>query len=49
MISQSITRPSRPTRPALEGAGWPHRRMRVERERLYRERRQAEAIGMRVV
>mgnify|MGYP006267602223 CR=1 FL=1 len=30
-----------PTRPALEGAGWPHRRMRVERERLYRERMQA--------
>jgi lipoprotein-releasing system permease protein len=27
-----------PTRPALEGAGWPHRRMRVERERLWRER-----------
>jgi lipoprotein-releasing system permease protein len=26
------------TRPALEGAGWPHRRMRVERERLWRER-----------
>jgi lipoprotein-releasing system permease protein len=30
-----------PTRPALEGAGWPHRRMRVERERLYRERLRA--------
>ena len=29
------------TRPALEGAGWPHRRMRAERERLWRERRQA--------
>ena len=27
-----------PTRPALEGAGWPYRRMRVERERLWRER-----------
>jgi len=27
-----------PTRPALEGAGWPHRRMRVERERLWREK-----------
>jgi lipoprotein-releasing system permease protein len=30
-----------PTRPALQGAGWPHRRMRVERERLYRERLRA--------
>jgi lipoprotein-releasing system permease protein len=30
-----------PTRPALGGAGWPHRRMRVERERLYRERLRA--------
>jgi lipoprotein-releasing system permease protein len=30
-----------PTRPALEAAGWPHRRMRVDRERLYRERMQA--------
>lgn len=29
-----------PTRPALEGAGWPHRRMRVERERLWRERQE---------
>ena len=27
-----------PTRPALEGAGWPYRRMRVERERLWRQR-----------
>ena len=27
-----------PTRPALEGAGWPHRRMRVAREKLYREK-----------
>ncbi len=27
-----------PTRPALEHAGWPHRRMRVERERLWKER-----------
>ena len=26
------------TRPALEGAGWPHRRMRVERERAWRQR-----------
>jgi lipoprotein-releasing system permease protein len=31
-----------PTRPALEGAGWPHRRMRVERERLWREKLDAE-------
>jgi lipoprotein-releasing system permease protein len=30
------------TRPALEGAGWPHRRMRVERERVWREKREAE-------
>jgi lipoprotein-releasing system permease protein len=35
-----------PTRPALEGAGWPHRRMRVERERLWRERQeQQQATG----
>ncbi len=35
-----------PTRPALEGAGWPHRRMRVERERLWREKLEAErAVG----
>jgi len=32
-----------PTRPALEGAGWPHRRMRVERERLWRERQEDQA------
>ena len=31
-----------PTRPALEGAGWPHRRMRVERERIWREKLDAE-------
>ncbi|NDC53277.1 MAG: ABC transporter permease [Planctomycetia bacterium] len=31
-----------PTRPALEGAGWPYRRMRVERERLWRERQEQE-------
>ena len=31
-----------PTRPALEGAGWPHRRMRVERERLWRERQETQ-------
>jgi len=35
-----------PTRPALEAAGWPHRRMRVERERLWRERQaQQEQAG----
>jgi lipoprotein-releasing system permease protein len=33
---------SEPTRPALEGAGWPHRRMRVARERLWREKLDAE-------
>jgi lipoprotein-releasing system permease protein len=31
-----------PTRPALEGAGWPHRRMRVERERAWREKLEAD-------
>ncbi len=31
-----------PTRPALEAAGWPHRRMRVERERLWREKLDAD-------
>jgi lipoprotein-releasing system permease protein len=31
-----------PARPALGGAGWPHRRMRVERERAWRVRQQAE-------
>ena len=30
------------TRPALEGAGWPHRRMRVERERVWREKVEAD-------
>ena len=30
-----------PTRPALEGAGWPHRRMRVAREKLWREKEAA--------
>jgi len=30
------------TRPALEGAGWPHRRMRVERERVWREKLDAD-------
>ena len=47
--SQAETATAEPTRPALEGAGWPHRRMRVERERLYRERRQAEAGPVRPV
>jgi len=27
-----------PTRPAMGGAGWPHRRMRVAREKLWREK-----------
>jgi lipoprotein-releasing system permease protein len=31
-----------PTRPALEGAGWPHCRMRVERERVWREKLDAD-------
>ncbi|NDC63513.1 MAG: ABC transporter permease [Planctomycetia bacterium] len=31
-----------PARPAMEGAGWPHRRMRVERERLWREKLEAD-------
>jgi lipoprotein-releasing system permease protein len=30
------------TRPALEGAGWPHRRMRVARERVWREKLEAD-------
>jgi lipoprotein-releasing system permease protein len=30
-----------PKRPALESAGWPHRRMRVAREKLWRERETA--------
>jgi lipoprotein-releasing system permease protein len=34
-----------PTRPALEGAGWPHRRMRVERERLWRERNEQQSAA----
>jgi len=36
-----------PTRPALEGAGWPHRRMRVAREKLWREKvgARADAAG----
>ena len=42
--TRSTARPRRPaaTRPALGGAGWPHRRMRVERERLWRERQAAQ-------
>jgi lipoprotein-releasing system permease protein len=47
--SQADSAAAEPTRPALEGAGWPHRRMRVERERLYRERTQAEAGPVRPV
>jgi lipoprotein-releasing system permease protein len=39
--SQSPT--DTPTRPALEHAGWPHRRMRVERERLWKERQESQA------
>ncbi len=31
-----------PTRPAMEAAGWSHRRMRVERERLWREKLDAD-------
>ena len=30
------------TRPGLEGAGWAHRRMRVERERVWREKLEAD-------
>jgi lipoprotein-releasing system permease protein len=30
------------TRPALDGAGWPHRRIRVERERVWREKVEAD-------
>jgi len=30
-----------PTRPAMEGAGWTHRRMRVAREKLWREKTKA--------
>ena len=41
----SQTGGSEPTRPALEGAGWPHRRMRVERERVWREKLEAERAG----
>ena len=40
--SQSDAARPQVTRPALEGAGWQHRRMRVERERAWRERQAAE-------
>jgi len=40
--SQSDAARPQVTRPALGGAGWPHRRMRVERERAWRERQAAE-------
>jgi lipoprotein-releasing system permease protein len=36
--SQSQSNDQRPTRPALANAGWPHRRERVERERIWREK-----------
>ena len=39
--SQSDGQGSEPTRPALEHAGWKHRRLRVERERAWRERQEA--------
>jgi lipoprotein-releasing system permease protein len=38
-----------PTRPAMEGAGWPHRRMRVERERLWREKLEADRAAAGLV
>jgi lipoprotein-releasing system permease protein len=41
-VDSQAESPAGPTRPALEGAGWPHRRMRVERERVWRERLEAE-------
>jgi lipoprotein-releasing system permease protein len=41
-IDSQQTESTLPTRPALEGAGWPHRRMRVERERLWREKLEAD-------
>ena len=34
----------RPTRPALANAGWPHRRERVARERIWRERLDAAGV-----
>jgi lipoprotein-releasing system permease protein len=36
-----------PTRPALGRAGWPYRRMRVERERAWRERQAADTGPVR--
>ncbi len=44
--SQADVPSPEPTRPALEGAGWPHRRMRAERERLYRERQGAQPAAV---
>jgi lipoprotein-releasing system permease protein len=41
-VDSQQTESTLPTRPALEGAGWPHRRMRVERERLWREKLEAD-------
>jgi lipoprotein-releasing system permease protein len=41
-VDSQAEKPAGPTRPALEGAGWPHRRMRVERERVWRERLEEE-------
>jgi lipoprotein-releasing system permease protein len=40
--SQSDAAKPAVTRPALEGAGWQHRRMRVERERAWRARQEAD-------
>ncbi|MFM7107092.1 MAG: ABC transporter permease [Planctomycetaceae bacterium] len=40
--SQSDAATPQVTRPALEGAGWQHRRMRVERERAWREKQAAD-------
>ncbi|MFM9024093.1 MAG: ABC transporter permease [Planctomycetaceae bacterium] len=40
--SQSDAARPEVTRPALEGAGWQHRRMRVERERVWREKQAAD-------
>ena len=40
--SQSDAARPQVTRPALEGAGWQHRRMRVERERAWREKQAAD-------
>jgi len=40
--SQSDAAQPQVTRPALEGAGWQHRRMRVERDRAWRAKQAAE-------